>query len=205
VRDKHLREQVRSNYSQFDCWGGVVLDGGAHRGYATQLFLDRGARYVVAVEPHPDNCEDWRLNVSDLYGRRARLYEGALVATEDDGQEALYLSGGAGGSMMHSTVQTDDRPSILVEQWNLIDLIREHGITHLKLDVEAAEYDLLGWWLPQSVRWLAMEVHIRRPEWRAQAPWLLRHLEQQGFTWLVPPPEEIDLHTRWGFDIVGHR
>ena len=165
--DRNILGEVAGAYGWMDVQGKVVLDVGACFGAATQLFLDRGAHRVIAVEPEPNNvrllCKnvgnDPRVTIIDAAvtsdGHPVDLY----LAAHNTGAHSLYVSRGRGPGVRVRGIRWD----------NLLAMYRPSCI---KIDCEGAEHEFLAP-LPGYVRQVAMEIHLNKKAWRANVPDLL--------------------------------
>ena len=161
--------------------GSIVLDAGACFGSFTREALVKGAR-VVAYEPDPDNFKLLVLNCPAADCRRA-----ALVSGPGSVAAPFYISTGT-NMQSHSIVAFKGRPVIRIPTDNFNNVLEEVRPDTVKMDVEGAEYDLLRKPLPRFVRQLAVELHLNKRSWRAQAPDLARTLAEQ-FTTVVRAPK----------------
>lgn len=135
---------------------GVVVDLGACFGAFTLLALVLGVEHVVAVEPVDANRKRLLAHVRD-WGVTSRLQ----VLTS-----AVGLSGApyrVVGDGVCAHVEWADRGDDVPRRLGLDDLVDEHpAIDVLKVDVEGAEYDLIGDASRDAlaaVRFIAMEWH----------------------------------------------
>jgi FkbM family methyltransferase len=137
-----------------------IIDGGANIGIASLYFLNRyPAARVVAIEPHPANCEICRKNLAP-YGERATLIQGAIW--KDAGRLVLDVARGeewtisvrSGGSGQPGSVKAFTLPALIAYGDGNVDL--------LKLDIEGSEKELFGpgaqEWLP-AIRNIVIELH----------------------------------------------
>ena len=134
--------------------GETWLDGGANSGAFTLLALSRGAN-VVAVEPHPDNCDLWDKNVhanfpSAIKKNNATLIKSAIGATRPAGEAMTQLHCDPRSQWRHTTTPINLANKkvawqvLRVPVVSLATLLSEHPkITAIKLDIEGAELDIL--------------------------------------------------------------
>ncbi|MHC1581390.1 FkbM family methyltransferase [Methanopyrus sp.] len=108
-----------------------VVDAGAHVGAFTVLAAARGARRVLALEPHPENAELLRRNVEEN-GIDAEVIEAAAYDREDEVR--MYV---APSTVAHSVEMVRSRETIRVETVRIDDLGARPDL--IKLDVEGAE------------------------------------------------------------------
>lgn len=139
------RQQRRELYRQFVPSGSLVFDLGANRGDVTEIFLDLGAREVVAVEPNAELADLIRRH----YGRRVSVETAAVGAKPGVAQLSV------GRDSVHSTLSsewmarapTSDRweGTVSTEVTTLDSLIERYGLPDfVKIDVEAYEAEVLS-------------------------------------------------------------
>ena len=156
--------------------GDEVLDIGANIGAFSRRALEQGARFVTAVEPHPENYKALKEN---LTGFPARAVQAAVVGHNVPGGVELFVGG---TETTHSTVAYRGRErTITVPAIRFCDLLADVEPTVVKIDIEGAEYDLDYTDLP-NVRAIAVEFHMSRKEWREErVPEITEDLAAQGF------------------------
>jgi len=167
----------------------VVLDLGAHSGITARLMLAKGAKSVIAVEADPANLPLLRRN---LKGKRAIIMPVAVGAKP--GRMPFYTRSDRG--YVGSILEDPTRKRITVPVLPFGGLLRQFRPTIVKSDIEFSEYELPEMRaLPDHVRVVAMEVHIRfigifagrtmdaaeLKERRERAADLMRGFEAQGF------------------------
>lgn len=167
----------------------VVLDLGAHIGLTSRLFLQKGARHAIAVEADPANIQLLRRNLRDL---PATILAGAVGSKS--GRMPFYTR--SDRSFVGSILADPDRRRIMVPVFSFAGLLERYQPTIVKSDIEFSEYGLPELRdLPESVRVLTMEVHIRYVgvftgrtmdaaelrERRIAATDLIASIEAQGF------------------------
>lgn len=118
-----------------DMW---IVDGGAHVGYFSDVFLTAGAspEYIVAIEAHPNNAATLRRNVES---RGANVLEAALG--DADKQISFYDGLGHSNSSLIGGGPTSGK-TYNVSMRTLDSVAKDLGIDTLglmKLDVEGAE------------------------------------------------------------------
>ncbi|MCC6619472.1 MAG: FkbM family methyltransferase [Chloroflexi bacterium] len=207
--DRFIIDEVRAVYAPVPIEpGDVVLDLGAHIGAASRLMLERGAAKVIAVEPDPANLAVLRRN---LEGFPAEII--AAVVGPAAGEAQLYSR--PDRPFLNTTLGHEPgRTATTVPVVTLGDLLSAHRPAVIKCDVEFGEYGMPELWqLPDYVRVVAMEIHVRadlvlhrvRPtleqvlDQRAAATALVNAIEAQGFEAIarkekqaVKPPEAFD-------------
>jgi len=160
--------------------GDRVMDCGTYIGTFAAAAMEQGAASVVCYEAAPKN---FLLAVDNMarYGERAKVVEKALTAGYSDSVQ-LTMSGFSGAN---SILPSANRPKALtVVACNFSDELMLHRPTVVKMDVEGAEYDLLGSLEPgdlEGVRCLFIEFHpIEGREAKIAA--IRAFLESEGFT-----------------------
>jgi FkbM family methyltransferase len=135
----------------------VVLDLGAHIGIAARLFLAKGARHVVAVEADPANIPLLRHNLAGAR-KQATIIPAAVGCYP--GRMPFYTRPDRG--YVGSILADPDRRKLTVPVVPFSGLLKTYRPTVLKCDIEFSEYELPELlFLPDHVRVIAMEVHIR--------------------------------------------
>lgn len=160
-----------------------VVDLGGNNGFST-LYL--AGQYpeaeVVAFEPHPRHCEQFRWHVAhNGLSSRVRLVAAAAGVRED---RLMLSDAGAGSSLV--IPRGGDRFEVRVADW-----LAEVGgapIDVLKVDIEGSEYALLD--DPRfpglGVRLIVLECH-EVPEQGLTYRTCVRQLEGMGYTTSVVP------------------
>ena len=127
-----------ADLDQEDVW----LDAGSHIGTFSVRMLTQFPRIkkMYAYEPFHNNVEFANVNL-EMNGVRDRceVVEKALVSNGDSMVE-FFLSHDSG---KHSVHPVHGRPSILVPAENINDVIRDKGITCIKMDIEGMEYEMI--------------------------------------------------------------
>jgi len=167
----------------------VVLDLGAHIGITARLMLDKGAKSVVCVEADPANIPLLRRNLR----KRKAVILSAVVGAKP-GRAPFYTRSDRG--YVGSILEDPTRKRITVPVLPFGGLLKQYRPTIVKSDIEFSEYELPEMRaLPDHVRVVAMEVHIRfigifagrtmdaaeLRERRERAADLMRCFEAQGF------------------------
>lgn len=160
--------------------GDLVLDLGAHIGYFTAYALNRGAAFVLAVEPDPENTKLWRMNIQEM--NRASLIE-AAVADHDRGADLFATRNARGTDASSLIVKGRNKIKVSVPTVTMDYLFSHMRATVVKIDIEGGEYALDNFWaaVPFSVRALSAEMHFGRKGWREKAMGYAAGLEKQGF------------------------
>jgi FkbM family methyltransferase len=187
--DRVIINEVKSTYRNLPIQpGDVVLDLGANIGAASRLFLDRGAAKIIAVEPDPASVILLRRNLARL---PAEIHWAAVGA--DVGETKVYVS--RTKPYLSSLFPDAGRVAVRVPVYPLAGLLKKYQPTVVKCDIEFGEYQL-DWTLPDFVRVVALEVHIRYDlvfserrqtdaelrEQRRTAALLMDRIADQGFS-----------------------
>jgi FkbM family methyltransferase len=152
--DRVIIREVQSTYDELPIQAGdVVLDLGANIGAASRMFLDRDASKVIAIEPDPASVILLRRN---LARRPAEVHWAAVGAKA--GQTMIYVS--RIKPYLTSLFPDAGRVAVRVPVFPLGGLLTRYQPSVVKCDIEFGEYDL-DWTLPDFVRVVALEVHIR--------------------------------------------
>lgn len=154
--DRLIIDEVKTVYGTVPVQpGDVLLDLGAHIGAASRLLLDKGVSHTVAVEADPVNVAILKRN---LAGKPATIFWAAVGAKP--GRTAFYTRPDRG--FVGSVLADPSRKRIDVAVLPFAGLLKQYRPTIVKSDIEFAEYGLPELRaLPDHVRVLTMEVHIR--------------------------------------------
>lgn len=171
-----VRDALFEDYPYAKLKDEIVLDCGAHVGGFVKRALDAGATKVFAVEPWEPNLELLRLNFEN--NPQVEILPFALST-----QPKITLSipadettGAVSGFINHRhPTRTQE-----VDAMTLEDVIAATNPTFMKIDIEAAEYDVLPCNLG-SVQHICGELHTMSSGNRRKAFELLIWLEEQGF------------------------
>jgi len=183
VKDNLLLGEYEREGIRLPDLSGVVVDAGAHVGLFA-LLASSHAQEVVALEAHPDNfdllqdniCRNGRTNVTTRHSALWSM-DGMTSFVEGPATSAGSVLG-AGGRQFWVPSETLDS---VIASTGPVDL--------LKLDVEGAEFDVLGAASDDSlrqVRALVAELHLEARSHRL-APTLAR-LRALGFAVTVRRP-----------------
>ncbi len=156
----------------------LIVDLGANVGFSALYFLSRfrNAR-IVAFEPHPAHIEralaNWSLN--DVTGK-VTLHQAA--ASNKAGR--LFLS----DLGMSSTLYGDgsNAKGMEVAVLDVFEILRGQPIDILKIDIEGAEYDIIG-----DDRFPALDIKRIAMEWHRserlvdEHAWLVERLGRAGY------------------------
>jgi FkbM family methyltransferase len=145
-------------YYPFDVKGDVVLDVGAYLGDTPLMWLYKGARSVIAVEPVPLHFQYLERNVAGL----PVICINASLAVQLPYDPNLDWSVVYGLFDIDTSITSINKLNVPVVQ--LIDLVKEHRPTLVKLDCEGCEHYVLEQLsqLPKfDVNKIAVEFHVR--------------------------------------------
>ena len=188
--DAVIVKEVQTTYGDVPVRAGdVVLDLGANIGAASRLLLHKGAEKVIVVEPDPASLI--------LAQRNLRKHHAVIIHAavgREPGRVKIHIR--PGKPYLTSTISDAGRHSITVPMVTLGALMAQYRPSIVKCDIEFGEYDLPELYeLPDYVRVLAMELHIRKDlvvderqsdealtEQRQQAVDLMASFAAQGFT-----------------------
>ena len=143
------KEYIEENVHQVveeDVVGKAVLDIGANIGFVSMLHLALGARYTVAVEPHPSTFDIMKKLVAGhpIIPLQVAAYNGLTkrvnMTTEEGGNLGISKSVPGDG----------------VQAWPLSRFLGyfdpDDNNLALKIDVEGSEYDVLLYASGQDIR-----------------------------------------------------
>jgi FkbM family methyltransferase len=121
----------------------VVIDVGAHLGTFTRVALRRGARLVVAVEPHPVNttCLE-RTFAPEILEGRVRLVKAA--AWHSPGSLTFDLGNASQVGHVTAAAGPHDVSVRAVTLDQIADELRLDRVDFIKMDIEGAERDALA-------------------------------------------------------------
>ena len=142
-------EEVLMTLVEHHPQGFDAIDVGANIGFHSVLFLTRGARRCLALEPIPSAAARLRSNLD-----RNGLHEAGVVepfaAAATDGNSVMEVIDGmeeysAIGCINHAAVTGRPRRRIEISTRRLDRLIEEHGLEPrlLKIDTEGSEWSVL--------------------------------------------------------------
>ncbi len=188
-----------------------VADLGAHKAYATAYAINRGARFVVAYEPDPQNFLIAQRTIASLGTDRAQISQAAV--TGHTGHVEFHSTD---QSWSHSVLPRSDRTaaktvtvSTLGLQEIIEDLIRKRDLDTrspaarviLLMDIEGSECDAI---LETDVDMLAQvdEMFLELHTFAVQdVPAVITKLQSAGFEveqgeWEVPDTQHVVLHLK---------
>lgn len=144
--------------NQEDVW----LDAGGHIGiFATRLLTQfPRIKKVYSYEPFHNNVEFAQQNVlMNGVQDRCEILERAIVSGDEE-QVEFFLSRDSG---KHSVHPVKGRETTVVPAENINKIIKEKGITCIKMDIEGMEYDIIRSLTQESldqIRLFIVEYHF---------------------------------------------
>ena len=149
----------------------TVLDIGGHIGCFAVYANQQGARNIVSIEPHPDNCEMYELNLDGV--NNVELIEAAVVGSTYPYDTIPLWCTGRKGTATHSIYEFRGRKVIDVPTVTLELLLNEYNPSAVKIDIEGGEYnllsDILSLFPKHYVEYVGVELHAMKPLWRVYA------------------------------------
>lgn len=173
--DAGMVKECLANYSDMKIDSeSVVLDLGAHVGGFAVMAINRGIKRYIGVEADQENFGILSKNIQ-------RVIEHMAISTREKVPECCLFSGATttlqdpyvtfytrrskqakcSGSATPRKV-TKALDPVQVPNWNVDNLIAAHTPTHIKMDIEGAEIDILKTWdyiIPDGVEEIAIEIH----------------------------------------------
>lgn len=116
------------------------LDLGANIGTFSLLCLTRGAS-IISYEPEPTNFDLLKTNIENNFTDGFQLVQEAVDVR--DGNLPLFVCKGEYNKYRHTLTPVRGRATLNVPVSNIIDVIRIHQPTAIKLDIEGSEILIL--------------------------------------------------------------
>jgi len=164
--------------------GDTVFDCGAHVGMFAAAALEQGAGMVYCYEPVPKNLERLKENLKS-YGKKAVIVAAAMMG-ERTKTVAMSLSSFDGAHQLVSITENLGKAvkrSVSVRALSFRNCLLKRKPDVIKLDVEAAEYEIMKSLHPgdlESVRCLFIEFHpIKNRDQKIAA--VRRYIVSEGF------------------------
>ena len=135
------RRRIYGNDQQSARAGDIVLDCGANVGVTVRVWLEAGAKQVVAIEPAPENIEVLRRNFKDeVAAGRVIIYPKGVW----DKEELLPMqidpqNSAADSFLIHRAGGTEVRGIPLTTIDKLTDELKLARVDFIKMDIEGAE------------------------------------------------------------------
>lgn len=158
--DKPMINDCLKNYRHFTLSeDSRVLDLGGHIGSFSVMCRRAGVRDYRVYEANKSNYEVLQKNASAYDARYS------AVSASRDPTVTFYhrksKQASCSGTMAPSAVRSNMVPETVPNAF-IDDVIEEFKPTHVKMDIEGAEKDILALWnyrLPSCVREFALEIH----------------------------------------------
>lgn len=171
-----VRDALYEDYPYANLKDHIVLDCGAHIGAFTKRAIDDGAKRVIAIEPWEPNL----VLLNKNFGNNP-LVDILPIAISNQSNITLTIPNDRDTGAISSKIKhRNPSKKQTVEAVSLQDLIYEIKPTFIKLDIEAAEYDVLPCDL-EGVQHICGELHTMSSENRRKALELLIWFETQDF------------------------
>ena len=140
----NLAEQKRRIYGndqQSARAGDIVLDCGANVGVTVRVWLEAGAKLVVAIEPAPENIESLRRNFKDeIAAGRVILYPKGVWDKDEILPMQIDPNNSAADSfLIHREGGTEVRGIPLTTIDKLVSELKLERVDFIKMDIEGAE------------------------------------------------------------------
>lgn len=164
--DKPMVNECRKNYVnfKFDDQSRVV-DLGCNIGAFAVMCREAGVKFYHAFEANEANFKVATMNVlSEDLSYQYGITHAAVSALKDP-TVTFYNRGSkqasCSGTIVPSAIKSNMTP-VVVTNIFIDDIINEFQPTHLKIDIEGAEKDILKYWdyvIPSCVQELSLEIH----------------------------------------------
>jgi len=148
-------------YSILNVDGKVVIDVGAFVGDSAIYFASRGAKKVIAVEPHPDAFREMLDNIklNNLENVVVPLNVGLAGKPGEICIEKVDIEGTIG--TYHGPGECD----VMVPAITLADVVSKYDVNHdaiLKMDCEGCEFDVIlnNYEYVRIFKELIIEIHL---------------------------------------------
>lgn len=189
--DQGVIKQMRDYKALLPCpiKNPVILDLGGFIG--TFVWFARrnmNPSKIISVEPDPDNIEMFHKNWTK---DQVTLYEAAVTMSDTD-TLPLYL--GKTYRSCNSLEPFRGREKVDVPTVSFRTLLDKYQPNIIKCDIEGGEFGLDWKNLPESVKYVTMEIHQRRLVWVDQMKIIDQKLLDQGFTHVKAPKHEVTFH-----------
>lgn len=148
----------------------VWLDAGGHIGlFATRVLTQfPNVKKVYTYEPFHNNVEFLEQNLKmNGVDHKCEIVERAIVP-DNSTQVEFYLSKDSG---KHSVHKIRGRQVTTVQAENINDIIKEKGITAIKMDIEGLEYDMIRSLTKESLN----QIKLFIVEYHFHYSWLLEN------------------------------
>jgi FkbM family methyltransferase len=171
-----------------DIQGARILDLGGFIGtFAWWAEKNLDPKYVVSVEPDPGNIELFHKNI----GPKTKLIEAAVTMKTGD-TLPLYL--GKTYRSCNSLEAFRGREKVDVMTIAFQDLFTHHEFDVIKCDIEGGEFGLDWTIVPDSIKFIVMEIHQQRPQWIEQMKVIDQQILDLGFEHVRKPKHVQTFH-----------
>lgn len=171
-----VRDALYEDYPYANCKDHIVLDCGAHIGAFTKRALSDGAKKVYAIEPWAPN----RALLKRNFGGNPNVEILPIGISTKSTIELTVPNDRDTGAVSGFVNHRSPTRSEIVEAVSLEDLIAETQATFVKLDIEAAEWEVLPCNLG-TVEHICGELHTMSTKNRAAAFKFFEWIETQGY------------------------
>lgn len=200
-----INEIFKTNIYKFNCNTNepLIIDCGANIGlsliYFKQLFPNAK---IKAYEPDPNIFETLAFNVKSFGFNHVEVFQKAIWKQNETLQ--FKQEGGFSGRI---PMANDSQNLIQVDAISLVDIIANHHIDFLKIDIEGAEYEVLKSCKDnlQNVKHIFIEYHSHQDE-KQTLHEILEIIKYQGFRYhiqeaFIRKKPFVDQNTMLGMDL----
>jgi FkbM family methyltransferase len=166
--DKPMVNECLKNYVHFNLdEHSRVLDLGSHIGTFSVMCRNAGVRQYLAYEANRGNYEMVRKNIDETKSNPMLQFEAVYSAISASTQETVTFyhrpskqascSGSISPKVVRSNLTPETVPNAFID-----DVVYRYNPTHLKMDIEGAEREILELWdfkIPSCVREFSLEIH----------------------------------------------
>jgi FkbM family methyltransferase len=152
--------------------GKIVLDMGGNIGSFAFNAIQHGAKKVASFEPEPDNIKMFE---SQELGKESTLFPYAV--TDKDGTAEFFVNSKLNKGT-HTLRKTRGRDTITVETKAFKKVLKTVKPDIMKVDIEGGEYFIDFTLIPDSVKAIAVELHLNGKGERAKGKKLLKWLQE---------------------------
>jgi FkbM family methyltransferase len=144
--DVYNEVYVNNIYNLKDMTDKIVIDAGAHVGYFTKLCLDKGAKFVYALEANKNN---YNHGCKVLFMRDNHVYRNIALWRSDRCESKLYCSdvcdfGKTDGNNIIYQNNSGEEVATIGLDMVITTLANKYGkVDLLKIDCEGSEFPIL--------------------------------------------------------------
>ena len=161
--DSRIIKEIKATYSWMDVEGKVVMDVGGCFGAFSVWASRQKASSIIAYEPATQNYEVLLKN--SLEFPNILPINKALIDGFTDSID-FYLPKNRNNMGCASAFVKGGREKITVNSINFLQELHKYKPSVLKIDCEGGEYDILRIPLPNFVKQVTVEIHLKKIEWR---------------------------------------